>query len=103
MPATTGAPAVVCRRMAGANARTAAASGPATRVAASSAHTSALFDADLRRHVGTPVVAVLETVAEIELADRDRHRDADVERVRQPHVGKRLRHRHRRLDVVDVY
>ena len=39
---------------------------------------------------------------QVELTDRERARQCEIERVRQPHVRKRLPHRHRRLEIVDV-
>src|SRR5262245_15223127 len=86
-----------------------ASAGPTARVhvrlSASSAHTSALFDADLRRDVGTPVVRVVQRVAHVELTGGHRHSRRDFERARQPDLlvlRERLRHRHRGLDVVQV-
>src|SRR5213593_216396 len=72
-----------------------------TDIATSSAHTSALFDADLAGDVRAAVVVVLEAVAQVELPDGERHGEVDLEVGRQPHVRKRLTDRHRRLEIAD--
>src|SRR5713101_6882855 len=74
-----------------------------TDIATSSAHTSALFDADLAGDVRAAVVVVFEAVAQVELPDGERHGEVDLEVGRQPHVRKRLADRHCRLEIADVH
>src|SRR5262245_48592471 len=80
-------------------------SGPpaSTRNASAASTLRLLFgDRDLAGDVRATVVPVLEAVAQVELADGNRHRGGELERGRQPDVRERLAHRHRRVQIVDV-
>src|SRR2546428_4407971 len=60
-------------------------------------------DRDLGRDVGPPVIVILERVAQVQRPDGERGANGHLEIARQPHVGKRLAHRHRRAEIVDVH
>src|SRR5215468_9195066 len=76
-----------------------------SEIASSSASMSPLLggarDEHLRRDVGFAVVVVAGGLAKAELADRNRERGLQLDVLGQPDLGKRLVHRHRRLDRVD--
>src|SRR5947207_5642211 len=77
---------------------------PTSASATSHAATSlVLAYADFRLDVGLPVIVVGERVVNIDRTSGKSGARGDVDVVGQPHVRKRLAHRHRGLHAVDAH